>query len=178
MKRVFSILCLMLLIICLTGCAKVNEEVLLSSDYLRIHIRANSNNVDDQNVKYEIKDSIILYLTPLISNCSSKEEMIDTIKENFLEIEKIADGVLVDNGFNYTTSVKIDKEYFPTKTYGTYTLDADYYDALIVELGEGVGNNWWCVVYPPLCFVQGDNISTSGFKYKSLLIELIEKFFK
>ena len=177
MKRVVGLICLLCIVMLFAGCENTNQSDLSANDYLRIHIRANSNSMEDKKVKYEVKDSIITSLTPLICNCTSKEEMILMVENHFDEIIEVAENVLQENGFEYGARVKIDEEYFPTKTYGTYTLDADYYDAIIVELGEGVGNNWWCVVYPPLCFIQGEDISTTNFRYKSLILELIEKFF-
>ena len=80
-------------------------------------------------------------------------------------------------GSEFFQDIALNFEYFPTKTYGDTTLEADFYDAIIVELGNADGNNWWCVVYPPLCFLNAEETSTEGFRYKSLIKELIDKFF-
>lgn len=159
------------------GCANVNSNVNTANDYLRIHIRANSNSMDDQNIKYLVKDSIIKYLSPIIADCTTKQMMLNAVNNNLNNIEEVANSVLNSNGYMYKSNAYINKEYFPTKTYGNYTLEADMYDAIIVELGEAQGNNWWCVVYPPLCFVNATETSTAGFKYKSKLVEIINKFF-
>ena len=103
--------------------------------------------------------------------------MMDAVNDNLTNIENVANDMLADNGFEYASNAYISKEHFPTRVYGDVTLDADIYDAIIVELGSGEGNNWWCVVYPPLCFVNADEVSTAGFKYKSKLKEIIDKFF-
>lgn len=167
---------IVLLILCcvpvLTGCNFNCEE-----SYLRIHIRANSNLSVDQNIKYEIKDEVVSFLTPHIAKCSSLDEVKNSLNSLKNDIENICNKILKDNGFNYVAKAKIQNEFFPTRTYGEYVLEADFYDALIIELGEACGDNWWCVVYPPLCFLNSKDINTTNIKYKSKLYELISKFF-
>ena len=88
-------------------------------------------------------------------------------------LQNICNAYLVAKGFTYKAKVSIKQEYFPTRIYDDLTLDAGYYDAIIVELGKAEGDNWWCVVYPPLCFAapRGKNVI-----YKSKILEIIEKF--
>lgn len=148
-----------------------------SSKFLRIHIRANSNSVIDQEIKYEIKDEVVSALIPVLANCTSKEEAINKVNLNFDLIEDVADNVLKNNGFNYFSTAKLTEEYFPIRSYNDTVLASGIYDALILELGEAEGNNWWCVVYPPLCFIGADATSGENFVYKSKLIEIINKFF-
>ena len=140
-------------------------------EYLRIHIRANSNDTIDQNVKYQVKNAIVDYLTPIVANCSSKEQTVLEINKNKTQIQNVANGVLKSAGFNYHSKVAVRNELFPTRVYGDFTLEEGFYDALIVELGEAKGDNWWCVVYPPLCFTGTENI-----KYKSKILEIINSF--
>ncbi len=141
-------------------------------DILRIHIRANSNSVEDQNVKYKVKEDVVAYLTPMIAGCESFENVVGVIRCNKGAIEDIADAVLNENGFDYRSSVEIREEYFPTRAYEGCTLEANFYDAIIINLGSGEGDNWWCVVYPPLCFKDTKNIV-----YKSKFKEIIDKYF-
>ena len=115
-----------------------------NNDYLRIHIRANSNSQTDQAVKYKVKEKIVEYLTPIIF---------------------------------YTANAKIKTELFPARTYAGITLEAGTYEALIIDLGSGSGDNWWCVMFPPLCFVDASNTNSQTIKYKSKLYELINNFF-
>lgn len=143
-------------------------------EYLRIHIRANSNEDCDQNVKYEIKDKIVEILTPIVANCNTKEEAENMINQNIKRIEAAADAVLKEKGFDYVAKAKIKNEEFPTRVYNEYTLYQGYYDALIVELGKAEGNNWWCVVYPPLCFTS----AKTNYVYKSKIAEIIRNFFE
>lgn len=161
-----------LLFVCMMFIGACNT--LKNTDYLRLHIRANSNAEIDQEVKYKVKDKLVEYITPLICNVQSKEELIDVLENNFRNMENVANKVLKENGFNYKSHIEINNELFPTRYYGEFLLESDYYDALIVNLGTGSGDNWWCVVYPPLCFVEN---FTSKVVYKSRLLEIIKQFF-
>lgn len=143
------------------------------TEYLRIHIRADSNDEKDQAVKYLIKDAVVDFLTPFIAECDDKKKAESVLKKNLSSIELIADGILAENGFTYKSAAKLKSEEFPTRTYGELTLEKGYYDALIIELGSGKGDNWWCVVYPPLCFTK----TGAGYVYKSKIYEIIRKFF-
>ncbi len=147
-----------------------NENV----EYLRIHIRADSNNQLDQDVKYKVKDKEVEFLTPLLSTCKTKTDAETLLKSNLGNIENVANSVLEENGFSYKASVKINNEEFPTRVYDDFILEQGYYDALIINLGSGKGDNWWCVVYPPLCFTN----SNSPYIYRSKILEIIKDFKK
>lgn len=147
-----------------------------ADDVIRIHIRANSNSAEDQAVKTEVVKEVTDYLTPVLAECDSKAEAIEAIKSNLREIERTADNKLVECGKMYASTAKAVREEFPARQYGGYVFDRGEYDALIIELGSGEGDNWWCVAFPPLCFVpSGDG---ENFRYKSKIVEIIEKFFK
>ena len=165
MKRFVCIVMLVISIISLYACAGVDNQA-----YLRIHIRANSNSEDDQNVKYGVKDIVVTYLSPMLNNVNGIDEAKNVINEQHDRLVALINNYLKDCGFNYGCSVEINNEFFPTRTYGNLTLQANYYDAIIIGLGDASGNNWWCVVYPPLCFT-GNNVV-----YKSKILELIKKY--
>ena len=112
------------------------------------------------------------YLTPYIANCNSKNEAITLLNGEKENLENLTDNILYSKGFNYGSNVEIRRENFPTRVYEDFTLNAGLYDAVIVELGKAEGDNWWCVVYPPLCFT-GDEC---GIKYKLKILEIIENF--
>ncbi len=174
MKKLISIMIAIVSIFLLAGCGSNSTT---QEQYLRIHIRANSNSRIDQNIKYTIKDDLVNYLTPLVSQCNSFDEVVDMIDENINDMENLCDNILTDNGFSYTSKIMINEEYFPTRAYGEYVLESDFYDAIIVNLGEAKGDNWWCVVYPPLCFLNAKNVDKNNIVYKSKILELINKFF-
>ena len=143
------------------------------TEYLRIHIRANSNGEADQAVKYKVRDGIVAYLTPTVASCTTKAQAIRAISGQLEGVESVAERILRENGYFYGARASIRSEEFPTRVYDGVTLEAGVYDALIVELGTGAGDNWWCVVYPPLCFTGG-NVSVT---YRSKILEIIESFF-
>lgn len=145
-----------------------------NNEYLRIHVRANSNSQVDQSVKYLVKDEVVKYITPYAAKCVDKETAIKIISEITDDIEKVCDRVLKENGFSYTSKASVRSEDFPTRVYGDLTLEAGVYDALIIELGSGTGDNWWCVIYPPMCFTSG----SADVQYRSAIYDIIRKFFK
>ena len=154
--------------------ANTQEDAVASSvSYLRVHIRANSNGDADQAVKYKVRDGVVEFLTPTVASCESKEEAIAAITAKLPEIERTAERILLENGYSYGARARVDQENFPTRVYDGATLPAGVYDALILELGSGTGDNWWCVVYPPLCFAGGN----ANIVYKSKIAEIIQKFF-
>ena len=154
------------------GCVKSVESV--QSDYLRIHIRADSNESKAQAVKYAVRDKIVEYLTPIVAECDTKTEAVKRVPACLDKISAVAAKTLKEKGFAYGASAELTVESFPTRVYEGYTLPAGEYAALIVRLGSGVGDNWWCVVYPPLCFAAptGQNVI-----YKSKIQEIIQRFY-
>ena len=174
MKKIGLVVALLIAIVVGALCIPEREA---EYDYLRLHIRANSNSSIDQNVKYQIKDSLVEYLTPYLCNVESKDRAVEYINHLSREIEQRCERILIKNGFNYKAHVKIANEYFPTRTYSNTTLQSGYYDAVIVELGEATGDNWWCVMYPPLCFVNKNEIDTQ-IKYKSKIAEWFNSIFR
>lgn len=146
-------------------------------DYLRIHIRANSNSELDQSVKYKVKDKIVAYLTPQLYDVPSKAEAVKVVEREKHNLEKIGRDELNLNGFDYSVRVKINNEFFPTRTYSNTTLESGFYDAVIVELGSAEGDNWWCVMYPPLCFVANGEKSEK-ITFKSRIAEWWNKLIK
>ena len=172
MKKI-CITSLFIFIIILTVAVGVDTRT-DSEKYLRIHIRANSNSQIDQEVKYKVKDAVINYLTPYIAECDSKQAVINLLNDKKTKTTQIINGVLRENGLNYTGKLVVRNEKFPTRVYEGFTLSEGFYDAVIVELGKAEGDNWWCVVYPPLCFTGNE----SGIKYKWKILEIIENFKK
>lgn len=164
-----AVIFLCTLIFC--GCeANTNGDVRL----LRIHIRADSNDADAQSVKLKVRDTLSEYLTDELIEMTDFDDAIARTGERLQNIEALADGVLRASGYDYGARAEIKREYFPARTYNGYVVDSGTYDALIVKLGSGKGDNWWCVVYPPLCYAQQGG---GDIRYKSLINELIRKYF-
>ncbi len=169
-KFCISLVCLSIILLTVI-CG--NYSVGDNAEYLRIHIRANSNGAEDQAVKYAVRDEVVSLITPYAANADSKESLQTEISNRIKEIERTANEVLIKRGFNYESKAKLVNEKFPERVYDGVTLKEGYYDAIIVELGSGKGDNWWCVVYPPLCFIGSGN---GDVKYKSKIVEIIKKW--
>lgn len=179
MKKLTFILPILLVIIVIGGVvfSDNSQEIFVdTNNLLRIHIRANSNEQIDQNIKFVIKDEFVNFLTPLVADCDSKAMAIKIINDNSYQLENIADKILQQNNLKYISKVEIKKEYFPTRKYENYIVDSGIYDSVIVSLGSASGNNWWCVIYPPLCFTNF-NANSQNVVYKSKIMEIINKFF-
>ena len=126
----------------------------LSDNFFRLHIIANSNSKEDQELKLKIRDAVILYMNTLDYNNLSKEHTINITEENLNNLKRIIEETIKDNGFNYSCNLEIGNYYFPTKYYGNISLPSGYYDALKINIGDAKGKNWWCSLYPPLCFTD------------------------
>ena len=129
----------------------VNMSEDISDKVFRLHIRANSDSETDQNLKLIVRDELLKETKDLFSDCKSLEEAVELTNNNIDFIRKTVNKTIKSNGFNFNCSVKIDKEFFETRKYDRFTLPAGVYDALIIELGQGKGHNWWCVMFPAVC---------------------------
>ena len=174
----------------------------IENSVFRLHIIANSDSVEDQNLKYKVRDNIISYMDTLCRNSHSKDETISIVKAHINDFQQIANNTITENGYNYSSEAQVGNFEFPTKFYGDISLPSGYYDALEIKLGDSSGQNWWCVLYPSLCFVDvssgelpdsskeelqnvlseeqysliSENTSTYNFKFK--LVELFNTNFK
>ena len=126
----------------------------LSNAVFRLHVLANSDSEEDQHLKLKVRDALLSYMNTLSSNCNTKEEAIQIATQHQNEFQTIAENVIVEIGYNYPVQIKINNFYFPTKSYGDISWPAGYYDALRVEIGNAKGKNWWCVMFPSLCFID------------------------
>lgn len=132
----------------------------ISEKFLRFHIVANSNSREDQTVKMKVREAIFSELD--FSHISSKEEAISYFTKHQEDIECIANRVLLENGFSYTANVTVGKRGFPVREYSDFVLPAGTYDAISVTLGAGEGENFFCVMYPSLCKIEGVTESTDS----------------
>lgn len=154
-KRFLIVLILFSFFIFISAASYVNavsEDI--AQSVFRLHVIANSDSKEDQDLKYKVRDKVLEYMNEISMDCSSKEEVILLAKEHKEEFKKIAEDVIKENGYDYTVNISIGNFDFPTKTYGDISLPAGEYDALRIEIGEAKGQNWWCVMFPPLCFVD------------------------
>ena len=126
----------------------------LSDAVFRLHVIANSDSDEDQSLKLKVRDALLTYMNSICANCSTKSEAISLATIHKDEFQQIAEQTIQENGYNYPVKININNFYFPTKNYGDIKLPAGFYDALRVEIGEAKGKNWWCVMFPSLCFID------------------------
>jgi len=135
----------------------------LYSKIIRFHVIANSDTTFDQNLKLKVKDKILEYISPKLKNSKNIEESREILKQNNKEIIAIAQNVINKDGYGYKVESTLSRENFPIKTYGNITLPQGNYEAYRVVIGEGKGQNWWCVMFPPLCFID---VSKGAISYQ------------
>ncbi|NRU24624.1 stage II sporulation protein R [Clostridium beijerinckii] len=121
---------------------------------IRFHVIANSDNDDDQQLKLKVKNRVIDYLYPYLNSSQSLDESRKIIKDKMEEVKTLAQQVIKDNNYDYDVKVELSRENFPDKSYGNITLPQGNYEAFRIIIGSGQGRNWWCVMFPPLCFVD------------------------
>lgn len=126
----------------------------ISNSVFRLHVIANSNSEDDQALKYKVRDKLLNYMNNICKDCTSKEEAINIVSEHQEEFKQVALETINNEGYSYDVKIEIGNFEFPTKRYGDISLPAGFYDALKVEIGKAEGRNWWCVMFPSLCFVD------------------------
>lgn len=158
----------------------------IRSETLRLHIIANSDSEEDQNLKLKIRDAVIEETGELFAEVSGKTEAVSAAEYSADDIRVIAENVIAAEGFDYSVQVEVTKMWFETRSYDGFTLPAGDYDAVRIIIGAGEGKNWWCVMYPALCIPGAENhiekygenaafISGSGYEIRFAVIEWIER---
>ena len=131
-----------------------NVSTDIANSVFRLHVIANSDSKEDQELKFKVRDCLLNYMKEICGSCENKAEAISLVKEHQDEFNAIAKQTILDEGYSYDVKINIGNFEFPTKDYGDISLPAGFYDALRVEIGDAKGQNWWCVMFPPLCFVD------------------------
>lgn len=158
----------------------LNNEVIydydkIKDEIIRFHVIANSDSEKDQKLKLEIRDEVIKYLEPKLSQSKSINESRKIIKQNDKKIKEIAKNVVKDKGYNYKIDSQLSKENFPEKVYGNITLPQGEYEAYRILIGDSVGQNWWCVMFPPLCFVDVTKGEVAYNETEKRMDEIVQK---
>ncbi|MDZ5253160.1 stage II sporulation protein R [Clostridium sp. LIBA-8841] len=164
MKKVLSILFLGILVFSIVGTSLNKRQALgvseenvvedISEKLIRFHVLANSDSNIDQQLKMKVKDEVLKYILPILNESESLEESREILKREDGNIIEIAENCIKEEGFNYTVETTLTRENFPVKEYGNIVLPQGEYEAYRILIGEGEGQNWWCVMFPPLCFID------------------------
>ena len=126
----------------------------IAAKVVRFHVLANSDTEADQKLKLQVRDRVLQEYGSLLQGCENKAETLRALKEVQQEICETAAAAVIEAGYDYPVSVSLVREEFPFRKYGDLIFPAGVYDALRIEIGEGSGQNWWCVLYPQMCFVD------------------------
>ena len=155
-----------------------NQEIIIPKESIRFRIIADDNTEASEEIKFKIKMLIELELSEILDEkdnfLSSKVKIENSLKSlenkvnSMLKKEKILESVQISYGSHF----------FPEKFYNGVKYESGFYESLVVILGNGLGNNWWCIVYPPLCFVNKSDLNEHNIQYQSYLVEIIRKHFK
>lgn len=166
-------------------CEEIRQSV------LRMHVLANSDSKEDQELKLKVRDRLLAETEELFSSASTKEEAENAAKENIALLESAAKDEICRQGFDYDVRIEIGKAWFDTRHYGEITLPAGNYEAVNVYIGKAEGKNWWCVMFPQLCLPTacGDeldsvlteeqsNITQGNYEVELYLVELFQKLIR
>ena len=129
----------------------------ISDKVLRFHVLANSDSEADQNLKLAVRDAVGSFMQEKLTDVENLEECELVVRQSLGEIEEAAAETIAENGYDYDVTAELEHTSFPVKNYGSYTFPAGDYEALRIVIGEGNGHNWWCVLYPNLCFLDTTN---------------------
>ena len=172
----------------------------IASNIIRFHVRANSDTDTDQQLKIKVKNEVVSYIQPFLENSPSIDASREILSQHIEDIKDTALDTIHKEGFNYNVNVYFEQSYFPMKTYADVTFPPGEYEAFRIDIGEANGKNWWCVLYPPLCFVDSvygelpesskeelKNVLTDDeynaitdvqYKYKFKYLKFLNKFIK
>ncbi|MDR0958331.1 MAG: stage II sporulation protein R [Clostridiales bacterium] len=175
----------------------------IAGEVIRFHVLANSDSEYDQNLKLKVRDKIVGYMSEFFDENTNLEKARNIITENINNIEAVAMDTLHENNSDYSVNAEITTDFFPTKVYKNAVFPAGEYETLRIVIGEGKGKNWWCVMFPPLCFLDASsaelpydskqelksvltedeyqvitNSNSPPFKVKLKIIEIWENLFK
>lgn len=171
MKKTIIILSVIIVILCLFK----TEEVIIPNDSIRFRVIANSNSIKDQTIKKEIVNSLNDRIDKISSNSNNLEEARTNIQKEIPEIQEEINNTTKRLNYNKNISINYGNNYFPKKVYKGVTYNEGEYESLVITIGDGIGKNFWCVLFPPLCNIDD---TKDDVEYVSLIKEIINKYKK
>lgn len=170
MKKVFVFILMLLIVVSVYK--KSNDSVKIPDSAIRFRILANSNSPRDQKIKEDIRDKMQKELYSLLQNSKSIDDSRKIINSNMSNFDEILKDSMKDIEYSY--SIDYGMHYFPSKTYKGITYDEGNYESLLVTLGSGKGDNWWCVLFPPLCLLEAEE--STEVEYTTVVSEILKKY--
>ena len=145
-----------------SGALALQTEQELSDKVVRLHVLANSDSEEDQALKLKVRDRLLAYVEPILKGSTDRREAEAILRGQLLELVRLAEEEIRDNGYSYHVTACLENTMFPTREYEGFTLPAGKYLALRILIGEGAGQNWWCVVFPPLCAAAAGEVPATA----------------
>lgn len=174
MKKIITIIVLIILMVVTMS---KEEEIIIPKDAIRFRVIANSNDIKDQQEKKKIAKTLGNNITELLKNQNSLQETRTTLKKNIDTFTTTVQEEMKNDNYDNNVEVNYGMNYFPEKTYKGVKYKEGEYESLVVTLGKGEGNNFWCVLFPPLCLLEAEEDDTNEVEYTSFVKELIDKYF-
>ncbi len=176
MKKTIITLTLIIITYMFIG-VKAEELIEIPDEAIRIRVIANSNKEYDQEKKQEIRTEVQLYMQELLKDAKTIEQARTIIQNNLTQLNKKLKNYMHTIGYDIPYTINYGLNYFPEKEYKGIKYQEGLYESLLITLGEGKGNNWWCVLFPPICLLEAEEQQTDEIEYKSFVKEIIEKYF-
>ena len=174
-KAMFLFLGIILIYIVIGNVMAKND--IIPDDAIRIRVIANSNSEYDQQIKNKVKDTLEYDMYNILKNTTDLQEARNLIKSNLDNVEKNIDKTLQKEEYKLPFKINFGLNYFPEKEYKGIIYNEGYYESVVVTLGEGLGDNWWCVLFPPLCMLEAEETDTTDVEYTTLTKTIIDKYF-
>ncbi len=153
------------------------EAITIPDNAIRLRVVPNSNSAYDLNMKSQVKKYLEQEVYPLLQDTTTPQEAELIINDNLSKIEESIKTIFSENNYSYDFTVKFGDNYFPNKEYKSVIYPEGYYKSLVVYIGESSGDNWWCVLFPPLCLLEADDTDTSNVEYSFFVKEILSKIF-
>lgn len=176
MKKTIITLIIIIITYMIIG-VKAEELIEIPNNAIRIRVIANSNSEYDQEKKNEIRQEVQLYMQNLLKDATTTDEARTIIQNNITNLKNNIDTYLTEIKYNTEYKINFGLNYFPEKEYKGIKYKEGLYESLLITLGEGKGNNWWCVLFPPICLLEAEETEKDEIEYKSFIKEVIEKYF-
>ena len=174
-KIIFAFIAIIITYMLIGNVIAVND--IIPDDAIRIRVVANSNSDYDQKVKLKVKDTLEQDMYNLLNNAKNVNEARTLITSNLDKLQSNIYTILQKENYKLPFTVNFGLNYFPKKEYKGIIYDEGYYESLVVTLGEGLGDNWWCVLFPPLCMIEVEQTNTTDVEYTTMVKTIINKYF-
>jgi len=174
MKKILIILSMFIVFVIANN---TTEDVIIPNEAIRVRVVANSDSKKDQIMKQVVRNGIEEQITNLLLDVDNIELARQVLKENIEDINKTVERILDKNNYDIDYSVNYGYNHFPKKKYKGVVYEGGYYESIVITLGKGEGDNWWCVLFPPLCLMETDSNNIEEVEYRSFIKDIIDKYF-